>query len=457
MKKIISKITALTLSALTAMSVMTAFPSFAESGEAEEKKQVTVHFDISEEGITIEEDEDGNIVELNDITADPNGSVRIPVVTLSKENYVFQGWTVDGVRGYPSNTILQIGEEDVTLTPVWYKSGDKNYHTVKYEVESIPDEEDLPVQIQPLDLPQGAFIEVSLFAFNHPENTHVQLGWLYDGVAYLGQQYIVMPDHDVTFTPNWLKFYKLTYTPGDVDRLTGATSGVFERVETQQTDLAEAGRFSRMGFKIIGWSCDADGKVYAPLSAYIMPSQDVTFTAVWEPIEYNVVFNGSTGNTNDIYRVPGKTDTTIICPEMKGTKSGYYFDGWQFTEKVDGKNVTTIYQPGDEFLIKGAKPGLGISLTAVWVKGEPPVVTPEVVYGDANGDGNIALSDAVLIMQVIGNPDSYGVDGSDPLAISEEGAKNADCCNPGDGLTNLDALAVQRYLLKLIAELPEKN
>ena len=99
MKKIISKITSLTLSALTAMSVMTAFPSFAESGEAEEKKQVTVHFDISEEGITIEEDEDGNIVELNDITVDPNGSVRIPVVTLSKENYVFQGWTVDGVRG----------------------------------------------------------------------------------------------------------------------------------------------------------------------------------------------------------------------------------------------------------------------------------------------------------------------------------------------------------------------
>lgn len=457
MKKIISKITALTLSAFTAMSVMTAFPSFAESGEAEEKKQVTVHFDISEEGITIEEDEDGNIVELNDITADPNGSVRIPVVTLSKDDYVFQGWTVDGVRGYPSNTILQIGEEDVTLTPVWYKSGDKNYHTVKYEVESIPDEKDLPVQIQPLDLPQGAFVEVSLFAFNHPENTHVQLGWLYDGVAYLGQQYIVMPDHDVTFTPNWLKFYKLTYTPGDVDRLTGATSGVFERVETQQTDLAEAGRFSRMGFKIIGWSCDADGKVYAPLSAYIMPSQDVTFTAVWEPIEYNVVFNGSTGNTNDIYRVPGKTDTTIICPEMTGTKSGYYFDGWKFTEKVDGKNVTTIYQPGDEFLIKGAKPGLGISLTAVWVKGEPPVVTPEVIYGDANGDGNIALSDAVLIMQVIGNPDNYGVGGSDPLAISEEGAKNADCCNPGDGLTNLDALAVQRYLLKLIAELPEKN
>lgn len=456
MKKLFSKFAAITLSALTAMSVMTAFPSFAESGEAEEDNSVTVHFDLSEEGITIDEDEDGNVVELNDIVAEPNSSVRIPECTLLKEGAVFSGWTVDGVRGYPSNTILQVAEEDVTLTPVWYDPKDKDYHLVEYKVEIEGQDVELPVAIQPTAYSVGCFIEVSLIAFDDPTNTHVQIGWKYDGNSYLGQQYIVMPDHDVTFTPNWLKFYKLTYTPGDVDRLTGATSGVFDRVENQVTDLAEAGRFSRIGFKIVGWSCDADNKIYAPLSAYLMPSQDVTFTAVWEPNEYVIVFNGDTGKTDDIYRVPGKTDTTIICPEMTGTKSGYYFDGWKFTEKVDGQNVTTIYQPGDEFLIKGAKPGLGISLTAVWVKGEPPTYAPVVKYGDANADGEITLSDAITIMQVIGNPDSYGPNGSDPSAITETGLVNADCCNPGDGLTNLDALAIQRYLLKLINELPEK-
>ena len=456
MKKSFGRFTALTLSSLMALSVMTAFPSFAESGEAEEK-QITVHFDISEEGISIEEDEDGNVIELTDITSAPNSSVRIPECTLIKEGYSFSGWTIDGVRGYPSDTILQVGEEDITLVPVWTDPTDKDYHLVKYEVEYIENEEDLPVALQPVGERKGAFVEVSLFAFDHPENTHVQIGWNYDGTTYLGQQYLIMPDHDVVFTPNWLKFYKLTYTPGDVDRLTGATSGVYERAEKYQTDLAEAGRFSRMGFKIVGWSCDADGKIYAPLSAYMMPSQDVTFTAVWEPIEYNVVFNGNTGKTDDIYRVPGKTDTTIICPEMKGTKSGYYFDGWKFDEKIDGKTVSTIYQPGDEFLIKGAKPGLGISLTAVWVKGTRPTEAPEVKYGDANNDGSLSLSDAILIMQVIGNPDSYGIGGSEASAVTEQGLKNADCCNPGDGLTNLDSLAVQKYLLKVITELPEKS
>ncbi|MBR3759685.1 MAG: dockerin type I repeat-containing protein [Ruminococcus sp.] len=456
MKKIYNRFTASILSAMISLSSATAFLSFAESGEAE-VKQITVHFDISEEGVTISKDEDGNTVELTDIVSNPNNSVQIPECTLLKDGFVFSGWTVDGVRGYPSNTIMQVGEEDVTLSPVWTDPTDKNYHLVKYEVEHIEDPDDLPVAIQPVDERKGSFVEVSLFSFDHPENTHIQLGWNYDGTTYLGQQYIIMPDHDIVLTPNWLKFYKLTYTPGDVDRIVGTTSSIFDRIEKQQTDLAEAGRFSRIGFRNTGWKCDADDKIYAPLSAYMMPSQDVTFTAVWEPINYVVVFNSSTGNSEDNYKIEGKTDTTIICPEMKASKSGYYFDGWKFSEKIDGKTVTTIYKAGDEFLIKGAKPGLGISLTAVWVKGEPPTDTPDVKYGDANADGNIALSDAIMIMQVIGNPDSYGMGGSDPSAITENGFNNADCCNPGDGLTNLDALAIQKYLLKLIPELPETN
>ena len=77
-------------------------------------------------------------------------------------------------------------------------------------------------------------------------------------------------------------------------------------------------------------------------------------------------------------------------------------------------------------------------------------------YGDANGDEKIALSDSVLIMQVLGNPDVYGVDGTGDIHISEQGMINADVANVGDGLTNADALAVQEYLLKLIDKLPKE-
>ena len=67
--------------------------------------------------------------------------------------------------------------------------------------------------------------------------------------------------------------------------------------------------------------------------------------------------------------------------------------------------------------------------------------------GDANGDGTVDLSDAVLIMQSLANPSRYGVNGSDDSHITEEGYYRADV--DGDGVTNKDALTIQKYLLGL--------
>ena len=84
-----------------------------------------------------------------------------------------------------------------------------------------------------------------------------------------------------------------------------------------------------------------------------------------------------------------------------------------------------------------------------------PQSGPEVtLYGDANCDGSVLLNDAILIMQSIGNPDAYAVGGSEASAMTAQGVANADVSGNGDGLTNKDALAVQKYILKL-GNLPE--
>lgn len=70
----------------------------------------------------------------------------------------------------------------------------------------------------------------------------------------------------------------------------------------------------------------------------------------------------------------------------------------------------------------------------------------DVDYGDANEDGTVNLADAILIMQHKANPAKY--------EISEQGALNADVFDPGDGITNRDALAIQGYLLGLTEKLP---
>lgn len=69
------------------------------------------------------------------------------------------------------------------------------------------------------------------------------------------------------------------------------------------------------------------------------------------------------------------------------------------------------------------------------------------VVGDANCDGSIDMSDVVLIMQAMANPNKYGMGGSDTHAITEQGWKNADCNGKADGVSTDDALAIQMFLL----------
>ena len=65
----------------------------------------------------------------------------------------------------------------------------------------------------------------------------------------------------------------------------------------------------------------------------------------------------------------------------------------------------------------------------------------DVLYGDANGDGDVNISDTVLVMQSISNPSEY--------KLSKQGEKNADVVD-GDSITNKDALAIQMTEAKLL-------
>ncbi len=69
------------------------------------------------------------------------------------------------------------------------------------------------------------------------------------------------------------------------------------------------------------------------------------------------------------------------------------------------------------------------------------------LLGDANCDGKVTIADSTAILQALGNPDKYG--------LSKQGAINADCCDPGDGVLPSDALAIQKIDAKLISSLPD--
>ena len=101
-------------------------------------------------------------------------------------------------------------------------------------------------------------------------------------------------------------------------------------------------------------------------------------------------------------------------------------------EIPDIPQTTTTAPPATDPIVTTTAPVTGIAPT---------------MLGDANNDGVITIADATAVLQAIGNPDKYSLD--------EQQLANADCYNPGDGLTGLDALAIQKIECGMISELPE--
>ncbi|MCD8188215.1 MAG: glycoside hydrolase family 9 protein [Ruminococcus sp.] len=69
------------------------------------------------------------------------------------------------------------------------------------------------------------------------------------------------------------------------------------------------------------------------------------------------------------------------------------------------------------------------------------------LWGDADIDGDVDIADVTLIMSYVNNPSKY--------PITAQGLVNADVNANGDGISNNDALAIQRLFSKVIDSLPE--
>ena len=76
---------------------------------------------------------------------------------------------------------------------------------------------------------------------------------------------------------------------------------------------------------------------------------------------------------------------------------------------------------------------------------------PSILWGDANLDEKVSVSDAVAILQSLANKDKY--------ALTKEGARNGDVYNNGDGITANDALTIQKVDSRIykLEDLPLKG
>jgi len=153
-----------------------------------------------------------------------------------------------------------------------------------------------------------------------------------------------------------------------------------------------------------------------------------------------------------------------FCPWYDGGEDGgtaflgeNYQDYDELTKMYQSEYCITLDElPEDLYSSKGSTPApvttaatttTSSATTVQTTTTTAPKSSENVLYGDANCDKTVDLSDAVLIMQSLSNPSKY--------KLTEEGKANADCAGSGDGVTNTDALAIQKFMLQLIDKLPE--
>ena len=103
-----------------------------------------------------------------------------------------------------------------------------------------------------------------------------------------------------------------------------------------------------------------------------------------------------------------------------GTTKDEMYDVWTKVKEDTGFTV-------DWFMLE----------SAVQVTEAENTLPEPTLTGDANEDGDVNMADAVLIMQVLSNPDEY--------KLTPQGIANADI--DGDGVTAMDALTIQLSII----------
>lgn len=186
-----------------------------------------------------------------------------------------------------------------------------------------------------------------------------QGGWMYDGKNYIQGEKFTIPDVDrVVFTPYWFIYHTITYYAGDYDDVVEYPSFSIKATEGLGIELADTTRFTRPGYKLIGWKCDYDGLSYGPLVRYTMPETDVVFTAIWEPTPITVSISANNGVSTDKIIDTVYANEQYVLPECTFTNGDKTFLGWRYNK--------IVYQPGDIITIPALLPGLSVIITAKW-------------------------------------------------------------------------------------------
>ena len=321
--------------------------------EDEEEIKYYIFFDLSDPYFKYE----NNSEKIENIVANSD-KITLPETKLIKEGFYFNGWTSDFIYGHKPGSLLIMKQKNITLFPIFEDKNDTTYFRFEYVVEYNGEITDVSKELRPTIERANSLKSISNKSYMNKNAT--SKGWTDGTYNFTYTDYLVMPRRNVTLYAIFHNFRKFYYSHGDVDGIIGNPDAPFVYPEGSIIDLAESSRLSRKGYEIKGWHCEYDGKNYPIFYPYILPDADVVMTAIWEPIDYTILFITTVSSIPNI-KIKAKTNDIIIVPNIDEKREGYIFAGWIIYE-------TQYYKGGDEMIVEGQMHGIGISGKAIWIK-----------------------------------------------------------------------------------------
>lgn len=143
-------------------------------------------------------------------------------------------------------------------------------------------------------------------------------------------------------------------------------------IVAEEGDLIELPATTRPGNMFVEWNTavNGSGTGYEVGEEFILPSEDLTLYAIWDPIPYDLTFNSQGGSA-----VAGETDI-FYNDEIElaePTRAGYRFVEWNTAANGSG----TGYDAGDSYYM----PAADTTLYAIWDR--MYVITFDSLGGDA--------------------------------------------------------------------------
>jgi len=283
---------------------------------------------------------DGNGNDGGSVPGNISGYGRVVLATnsgsLTRYGYTFGGWNIAGTN-YTAGGNYSLTTGSVVAKAVWTAIVYSISFTANGAAGSVPNNVNGFGNQQ---LPGQGNLSKTGYTFG---------GWLYNGVTYPAGSQFSLTSGNVSLQAVWTPIvYVLSYDGNGYDGgpLPATFSGYGRYVIP-----ANSGAITRYGFTFGGWTIGAT--TYAAGAAYQLVNGNVTATAVWTPIVYNVTFGIGNGTGTTPSAISG-FGTKQLPTNAGFSHYGFTFGGWS----IGG----ATYSGGSNYSLTSGN----VSATAIW-------------------------------------------------------------------------------------------